>query len=130
MKSIVLIVLFSFSAATFTSCSTVEGSSMEEERALLKEKYSEILDLSDSKACNDPENWSFTPIGSKACGGPTGFIAYSEKIDVEAFLERVRSYTRAEALFNEKWGATSDCALAPEPVRVVCENNEAVLVYD
>ena len=130
MKFILLIVLTSFSAVAFTSCSTVEETSMEEERVFLKEKYLDVLAFAQSKACNDPEEWSYTAIGSKACGGPTGYIAYSEKIDVEAFLKKVESYTRAEAVFNEKWGATSDCALAPEPVGVVCKNNQAILIYD
>lgn len=54
---------------------------------------------SESKVCNDPDNWSYTAIGSKACGGPKGYIAYSNEIDVDAFLNKVEDYNRTEAEF-------------------------------
>jgi hypothetical protein len=32
----------------------------------------------------------FTSIGSKACGGPTGFVAYSLKLNTTEFLDKVK----------------------------------------
>jgi hypothetical protein len=31
--------------------------------------------------------------GSKACGGPTGFVAYSLKLNTTEFLDKVKKYT-------------------------------------
>jgi hypothetical protein len=45
----------------------------------------------------------FTSIGSKACGGPTGFVAYSLKLNTTEFLDKVKKYTIIKK-FNTKWG--------------------------
>jgi hypothetical protein len=50
----------------------------------------------------NPADWNFTPIGSKACGGPTGFIAYSLKLNTTDFLDKVEKYTPKKE-FNNKW---------------------------
>jgi hypothetical protein len=42
-------------------------------------------------------------IGSKACGGPTGFIAYSLKLNTTDFLDKVEKYTNSQKRFNNKW---------------------------
>lgn len=101
----------------------------EEDYSVLLALFDNIYTLSTSIACTDSNNWDFVAFGSKACGGPQGYIAYSKTIDVQSFLQKVQAYTEAERLFNIKWDIVSDCALINEPIGVACENNFPVLKY-
>ena len=78
--------------------------------------------------CTKNADWAFTPIGSKACGGPTGYIAYPKKIETE-ILPRIENYTQKMSEYNKKYNITSDCMMAPEPTSVKCENGKGVLVF-
>lgn len=106
-----------------------ELTSQETDHQHLMKLFEEITTIANSKSCNNSNNWTYTAYGSKACGGPQGFIAYSTEIDVTTFLEKVAQYTKAEAAFNKKWGIASTCDLPAQPKSVVCENNVAVLKY-
>lgn len=110
----------------FLSCDP--PATQEEEMALLDQQLTDILQLANSVDCLDEADWTFTAIGSKACGGPTGYIAYSRKINIAVFLDKVEMYTTAQRNFNRKWGVISDCALAPVPDHVTCVNGQPVLV--
>ena len=95
----------------------------------LMKLFEEITNMANSKPCNNSNNWTFSAYGSKACGGPQGYIAYSTEIDVTSFLEKITQYTKAEAAYNNKWGVISTCDLPLEPSAVFCKNNTAVLKY-
>lgn len=105
------------------------GLTKEQEQLALNQKRAEIENLANSLACVDPSGWAFTGIGGKACGGPTGYIAYSTSINVDEFLKKVGEFTIAEDNFNKKWNIRSDCSVPPQPVGVNCENGVAVLVF-
>lgn len=91
--------------------------------------YKEMVSLSESETCSNSGDWLFTPYGSKACGGPIGYIAYSKKIDQVYFLGLVDRFTQLQAEHNQKTGAVSDCALAIRPIAVTCENGKPKFVY-
>ncbi|HKO77174.1 MAG TPA: hypothetical protein VJU52_08155 [Flavobacterium sp.] len=93
--------------------------------------YTEIISASmvNSTQCSNPAEWSFTAIGSKSCGGPTGFIPYSLKINVTDFLKKVEDYTKAEDAYNKKWGIISTCDIILPPTRVDCVNGKPTLMY-
>lgn len=95
----------------------------------LMELYEEILKLSQSYSCSNSSDWSFTTYGSKACGGPQGYIAYSNKIDTTVFLQKVQEYTKAEKKYNIKWNVVSTCDLPAQPKSVECQNGVPVLKY-
>ena len=103
--------------------------SRNEEQEILDEMFIAILEQAMNEDCDNDENWSFTAIGSKACGGPTGFIIYSTTIDTVDFLNEVGKYTQAEAGFNEKWEIVSDCSTPRIPSAVSCVNGSLELVY-
>ena len=106
------------------------GTSVEEDRQVLDEMRTEIEAIANSEACINADDWLFTAIGSKACGGAAGYIAYSNKIDVDLFLNLVANYTAAEKKFNEKWGIISDCAIVIPPIGINCENGKPVFYYN
>jgi len=91
----------------------------------------EIISIAKSEVCLDSKDWLFTPIGYKSCGGPgpTAYLAYSKKLNVNSFLEKVEIYRVSQKKVNEKWKLVSTCELVPEPMNVICENGEAVFVY-
>ncbi len=92
----------------------------------LDQMLAEITSMAASVTCDDSSKWLTTSYGSKACGGPVGYIAYSQDIDTTLFLEKVEEHRKAEDEFNRKWGIISDCALAAEPNEVLCEDGKPV----
>jgi len=106
-----------------------ESNMMEQDIATLEKLLEEIKEIAENEVCENADEWKFTAIGSKACGGPTGFIAYSKKVDVADFLEKVENYTSAQNEFNIKWGIFSTCDVEPEPKGVSCVDGKAVLNY-
>lgn len=105
------------------------GGNQNDDLAALQAMFEEIQALSDSVACTDSNEWVFTAYGSKACGGPQGYIPYSSQIDVADFLSKVEEYTVAERNYNIRWGIVSTCDVTPQPTDVVCQNGSAVLIY-
>ncbi len=106
-----------------------ELTDQEKDHKELMNVFNEIELLSMSVSCTDSNNWDFVAYGSKACGGPQGYIAYSSLIDVTSFLEKVTVYTKLEDEYNKKWGIGSTCDVTPQPKKVNCENGYPVLKY-
>lgn len=104
-------------------------SEQEKEHRVLMELYEELYSIAYSVSCTNVSDWTFTAFGSKACGGPQGYIAYSTKIDTTAFLQKVESYSQAEKAFNIKWGVVSDCSITNAPQKVECNNGFPTLIY-
>lgn len=112
------------------SCEDEEIPSQQEEAEYIDELFRTIEDMANSVDCVNAEEWLFTPFGSKACGGPVGYIAYSSSIDTVAFLQFVEDHRAQQQAFNEKWNIMSDCSSPLEPTGVVCENGNPVFTYD
>lgn len=91
--------------------------------------FSEIETLARSVSCTDSNEWSFTGYGTKACGGFQGYIAYSNKINVSDFLEKVTTYTKKEHEYNKKWNIVSNCSVPSKPSEVNCVNGLPVFKY-
>lgn len=111
------------------SCSLDDESTKEQEAQNLEQLFSEIESMATSENCSDSAEWTFTGYGSKACGGPMGYIAYSTKIDTELFLEKVEKHRAAQKEFNQKWGIASDCSVPQQPAGISCENGNPVFEY-
>lgn len=72
--------------------------------------------------------WTWAPMGSKACGGPKSYIAYPKKLET-SLLPKIESYNNKEKEFNTKYGITSDCSIIAEPKEIKCINGKAELMY-
>ncbi len=112
-----------------TCCSNEEDSTQAEEAQVINELLEEIQSLASSVDCIDASDWLYTSYGSKACGGPQGYIAYPVTIDGTDFLNKVEAHRRAQSAFNEKWDIISDCLLVGEPSGITCENGSPVFEY-
>lgn len=120
---------FTFLMTLFVCCTADDENTQEQEAQYLTQLLTEIEMLAASENCNVSSEWTFTSYGSKACGGPTGYIAYSRTIDVDSFLAKIEKHKTAEQEFNVKWAIVSDCAFATSPTAVNCENGKPVLEY-
>lgn len=87
----------------------------------------EIIALSESVSCTTSSEWKFTPMGSKACGGPMKYIAYHQSVEVD-FLKLVDQYTFQQDQYNKRNNVGSDCALVLAPKSVTCEGGKAFLI--
>jgi hypothetical protein len=128
MKKLKFIGIFFLMGICF-SCSDSEGVTQEQEAQILNQMFSEIENLASNVNCNNSSQWAFTNYGSKACGGPIGFIAYSTNIDIDSFLEKIEEHRTAQKEFNEKWGIISDCSIPSQPSGIICENGKPVFEY-
>ena len=99
------------------------------EQKALMDLFAEIEALAFSVSCFNISEWNYTPYGSKACGGPQGYLPYSNQIDVDEFLRKVNEYKIAEETFNNKWEIVSDCSIIAAPKRIVCEDGKPTLVF-
>jgi hypothetical protein len=111
------------------SCQLTEDDLKEYSLTELDELYEKIISISESKTCTNSSDWKFTAIGSKACGGPTGYIAYSTQINEREFLNLVNQYTELQEEYNQKNEIGSDCAFVSPPSGIICENGNPVFQY-
>ena len=111
------------------SCKRTHENLKADDEKKLAELYADIKTMAHQFNCVDAGEWKFTAIGSKACGGATGYIAYSIKIDTGVFLQKTKEYTAQQAEFNKKWDVYSDCSLIIAPKSVTCENGMPKFTY-
>ena len=122
MKNTLWIFLFLLTASF--SCEDTENIMTDQG---LVELEREIIALSESIACTNSAEWKFTPMGSKACGGPVRYIAYHQSVERE-FLALVDRFTVEQQAFNLKNNIVSDCMLVVAPRAVTCEGGKPVFV--
>lgn len=105
-----------------------DENSQKYDQARLEKIESTIEEEIAKEECTNAADWTFSPIGAKACGGPVSYIAYPKKIE-SSLLPKIEFYKNAMSEYNKKYNITSDCMLPAEPTGVKCENGKAVLVY-
>lgn len=123
-------ILLSLTLVAFIASSCKEEQlSQQQEEAQLKALFIDIEAMTTSISCEDPSEWFFSALGSKACGGPAGYVSYSSKIDTVLFLQKVQEYSAQQEQFNKRWGIISNCTVTPQPTGVFCENGAPVFTY-
>ncbi|CAH0146097.1 hypothetical protein SRABI27_00413 [Pedobacter sp. Bi27] len=123
LTSIVLII------SLMWACKDREDSMRNVDSSELDRLYKDIEKSAQQFTCENAGEWKFTAIGSKACGGASGYIAYSVKIDESTFLKKVEQFTKLQADYNQKYGVYSDCALVIQPKGVTCDNGKPKFTY-
>lgn len=127
MKQVVIILLSIIGLSACEKSSTQDP--QERDRKHLSEMLEDIHAIVDTVECVDESQWTFTPIGSKACGGPQSHLAYPLSIDTAAFMDQVRQYTEAEHDYNIAYKITSSCDVVAPPAEVTCEDGKPKLIY-
>ncbi len=97
------------------------------EQAQLDKLKASIESEASREKCTSASEWTFAPMGAKACGGPQQYIAYPKKIET-TILPRIEEYTQKVKAFNEKYNIISDCMMVMPPTSVKCINGKAQLI--
>lgn len=97
------------------------------EQAQLDKIKASIESEASKEKCTDASEWTFAPMGAKACGGPQQYIAYPKKIEA-TLLPRIEDYTQKVKTFNEKYNITSDCMMIMPPTSIKCIAGKATLI--
>lgn len=143
-KSLILLPLLAFCTTfTFISCTSsknidtnlpkdiaerpADEDSQKYEQAQLDKLKASIESESSKEKCANASEWTFAPMGAKACGGPQQYIAFPKKIET-TLLPRIEEYTQKVKAFNEKYNITSDCMMVMPPTSVKCINDKAQLI--
>ena len=115
-------VIFAFLILFGLSACTKQDTELE-----LQLLMNEIDSMAAQTTCTDADDWRITPIGSKGCGGPLAYKAYSSQIDTVKFLKYVKRYTDKQSAYTE--GMPSDCLFVRMPAAVRCVDGRAEFVY-
>ncbi|WP_231427522.1 MULTISPECIES: hypothetical protein [Pedobacter] len=121
---LVLVVLFSI----FSTCKKSNQNIKEAEVQELELLKQDIINDSESVTCENALDWQLVALGTKPCGGPMMYIAYSNKIDQNVFLHKVAEYNAKSKAFNEKWDAFSDCIIIGPPKGIACVNGKPYFI--
>lgn len=105
-----------------------DESSQKYDEAQLDKMKASIESMTIKEKCTNAADWAFSPLGTKACGGPVSYIAYPKKNEA-TILPKIEEYTQKMSEFNKKYNITSDCMMAAEPTGVKCQAEKAVLIY-
>lgn len=101
----------------------------EEDLAELAALQEEIELLVDSGVCSENSDCEYIAFGSKACGGPKTYLAFSSSINVELLQQKVATYNALDNAFNQKWGIASDCYYVTPPPEVRCVDGKCTAFY-
>ena len=82
----------------------------------------------DEGACSPTAGCSVMPYGSKACGGPQGYLLFSSETDIPALQKMVEKHREAEATYNKQNRITSDCSIPVPPEKLACEDGKCVQI--
>ena len=110
-------------------CTNHNESSKEEDLAELAALQEEIELLVDSGVCSESAGCDYIAFGSKACGGPKTYLAYSTSIDTVLLQQKVATYNALENDYNQKWGIASDCFFVTPPPELTCIDGKCTAVY-
>nr|WP_314495009.1 hypothetical protein [uncultured Chryseobacterium sp.] len=105
-----------------------DESSQKYDEAQLDKLKASIESMISKEKCTNAAEWSFSPLGTKACGGPVSYIAYPKKNE-DIILPKIKEYAVKMSEFNKKYSITSDCMMPAEPTGVKCQGEKAILIY-
>jgi len=110
-------------------CTSTTELGKEDDLVELNNLKEEIELLVNSGVCSENSSCDSIAFGSKACGGPKAYLAFSSSINVELLQQKVVTYNALETAFNQKWGIISDCSVVMPPTSVQCINGKCTTVY-
>jgi hypothetical protein len=94
--------------------------------ATLDAKKQEVLDYINSFPCVDSCN--YIAFGSKPCGGPWEYLAFSSAVNQQTLQNMVNEYNQMQHEYNLQTGAISDCAVVMPPNEVDCVNGVCTII--
>ncbi len=100
------------------------GDNSKVSQATLKQQYSSLMELIADKSCDSDSHCRALPVGSRACGGPDGYEAYSTKnTNLQAINQLAQEYAAARNRYNQENQMASICSIELKP-NVSCISNQ------
>lgn len=124
MKSFIFLLILTLG---FAGCDEVK-SDQELTRLELEEQLQDIYAFIDNGDCSTGSECFFMPYGSKACGGPKGYLLFSSETDVPTLHKMVEKHRKAEAAYNEQNRIISDCSIPVLPEKITCEDGKCIQI--
>jgi len=99
------------------SAQAEEGSrALDQDREKLMHLDQSVRGIIGDAACTDNTDCRLMGYGSKPCGGPAGYVAYSIKgTNVALLEEKVLEFNALALELDRRTGTVSDCTLASKP---------------
>ncbi|WP_443938543.1 hypothetical protein [Pedobacter sp. MW01-1-1] len=85
--------------------------------------------MAETYPCTSASEWRFIAYGTKACGGPVGYMPYNTKIDTVLFKQKVMKFTAEQKEYNVKFGLVSDCSVPAAPKGIECQEGKPKFTY-
>lgn len=90
------------------------------DEAALSRLHAEILQLIGEPSCANLVHCRVLAVGTKPCGGPSEYLAYSSTVSNRELLEaKAYEYSFLEEEVNGKRAVSGTCQVLPQP-RAVC----------
>lgn len=124
MKSFIFLLILTLG---FAGCDEVK-SDQELTRLALEEQLQDIYAFLDNKNCSKDSECVFMPYGSKACGGPRGYLLFSSETDVRTLQKMVEKHRKAEASYNKQNHIISDCSIPVPPEKIACKDGKCIQI--
>ena len=124
MKAFFILLIFTTS---FAGCDDIK-SDQELTILELEKQLQEIYAFIDNGNCSPASECSFMPFGSKACGGPQGYLLFSSETDVPTLHKMVEEHRKAEAAYNKQNRIISDCSIPVPPEKLACEDGKCIQI--
>lgn len=84
--------------------------------ALLARLEREARALARTDGCTEPAGCRVAPLGSRACGGPRGYVVYcAATTDTASLFAKLAQLRRAEEAYNREQGMMSTCEFREPP---------------
>lgn len=107
------LVFTSLLAAALTACAAPAPQAVP---ASPEMAYKQLQDAAGSAACQADADCQTIAVGSKACGGPLSYMAYSTRGGQEAAIQRAAQALKdTQAADNQASGRISDCMAVRDP---------------
>ena len=124
MKAFVLLLLFVVSTASCQNTDDVQSVTLQD----LELQFEAIQELVRQSNCSENSQCSYLAYGSKACGGPQGYLVFSSDIDVNKLEVMVTKYSEDENTYNNQNGIISDCSFPLPPENLTCKDGKCVIL--
>jgi hypothetical protein len=124
MKAFVLLLLFVVSTASCQNTDDVQSVTLQD----LELQFEAIQELVSQSNCSENSQCSYLAYGSKACGGPQGYLVFSSDIDVNKLEVMVTKYSEDENTYNKQNGIISDCSFPLPPENLTCKDGKCVIL--
>lgn len=119
-----VIVLFIGCALSCKSTSETQNVSLTD----LQTQFEAIQEFVNQGTCNPSNKCSYIAYGTKACGGPQGYLAFSPNVNIDKLKNLVATYSKAEDMYNQQNGIMSDCISLTPPQNLGCSNGKCVIL--